>query len=125
MISAYLAMDEITLTTEQSDAFVALGAEWCIVNRRLGKQLVSALAPEDKITTILAAMAPYHPRLLGVWDEQGQPLAAYPVRAAEYLEVMPDDITMPANPNDPPIITRPTVARDCCGWAGWSPRIFP
>lgn len=125
MISAYLSMDEIALTPAQSDAFVALGAEWCIVGRRLGKQLVSALAPEDKIATILTAMAPYHPRLLGVWDQLGVPLVAYPVRAGEYIEVMPDDITMPSDPAQPPILTRPTQARDVCGWAGWNPRIFP
>lgn len=120
-ISAYLAMDSVALTPEQSLAAQQAGGEWVIVHARNGRQLVSALAPEDKIPGLLALLAPYHPRLLGVWDEQGVALVAYPVRTAEYIEVMPDDITA----GDPPILTRPTEARDVCGWAGWLPRQFP
>jgi hypothetical protein len=120
-ISAYLAMDEYTLPPEQAQQFTDLGAEWCVVNRIGGKQLVSALAPEDKIQQMLDLLAPLHPRLLGVWDQQGQALVAYPVRTAEYIAVMPDDISA----DMPPILTRPTEARDVCGWAGWLPRIFP
>lgn len=119
-ISAYLSMDEYSLSPSQSAAAAEAGAEWCVVNRIGGKQLVSATAPEDAIPGLMALLAPYRPTLLGVWDEQGQPLPAYPVRTADYIAVMPDDIS-----GDPPVRTRPTVARDVCGWAGWLPRIFP
>lgn len=123
-ISAYLAMDEYTLTSGESGAAAEAGGEWVVVNHIGGRKLVSALAPEAAIPSLMSMLAPHHPRLLGVWDEQGVALVAYPVRTAEYIEVMPDDITMAPNPTDPPIVTRPTVARDVCGWAGWMPRSF-
>lgn len=123
-ISAYLSMNEARLTNEQTEAARAAGGEWVIVSVRDGRQLVSCLAPEPLIQALMGMLAAHHPRLLGVWDIAGQPLLDYPVRTAEYLTLMPD-VVVSVDADSLPILSRPTVARDVCLWAGWAERSFP
>lgn len=122
-ISAYLIMDEATLPEAGAAAARAAGGEWAIVNRRGGRQLVSCLAPAGMIPPLLSMLHPYHPVLVGVWDVDGAQVSFDRAQLPAYIEVMPDDITS-TGADSPPVLTRPTVARDVCAWAGWAERVM-
>ena len=122
-ISAYLIMDEATLSEASAEAARKAGGEWVIVNRRNGRQLVSCLAPAEMIPALMQMLAPYAPALVGVWDQDGINLSIDPVQLDNYVAVMPD-LCESAGPDSPPTLTRPTVPKDVCFWAGWDERRF-
>jgi len=123
IISAYLSMTQTILPESMSEAARKAGGEWVVVNAIDGRQLVSCLAPESAIIALMTLLLPYSPSLLGVWGLDGTPIDGHPIKTAEYLSLMPDDVAT-TGVDDLPVLTRPTTARDVCLWAGWEPRRF-
>jgi hypothetical protein len=122
-VSAYLIMDEATLSEASAAAAHKAGGEWVVVNKRNGRQLVSCLAPAEMVPALLQMLAPHHPILVGTWDSDGVCADLDPAQLAAYVEVMPDDCTS-TGADTLPIHARPTAPRDVCLWAGWAERLF-
>jgi hypothetical protein len=122
-ISAYLIMDDATLPEASAEVARKAGGEWVIVNKRNGRQLVSCLAPTEMIPALMQMLTPYHPSLVGVWDLEGMCLSIDPAQILPYIDVMPDLVTS-TGADTPATLSRPTVARDVCFWAGWGERCF-
>lgn len=121
LVSAYLILDDVPLSEEAAVFVKSFGAFWRHLHHRNGRQLVDAMAPEDAVPAILAAMAPLHPLVAGLWHDDGSPAHRdlYPFCGAELVEVMPDVAHGEGQPT-----TRPTAPFEFHRWAGWAERVM-
>ena len=64
------------------------------------------------------------PRVIAAFNEEtGKRLLGIPIDVAEYLAVAPDIITPAANPEDPPVLSRPVAYQQTHTYAGWPAHI--
>jgi hypothetical protein len=119
-ISTLFIIDDVELTESQSKAFRQLFAEWTIVNRKLGRMLISALINDDTFDTAQTALHVYNPVVIGKWDSDGNQIAAV-AHLEAYISMLPAKFELV---NNQLVQVQRAEAVDVSGWSGWGERLF-
>lgn len=119
-ISVLFAMDAVTLPEPQREALRVQTAQWVEVSAVGARQMIAALIDPALLETLRLALAPTNPILIGAWRPDGSALdpEAYPFAAAEYLALMPDEVSYDADGNEVSR-TPPTAPAQIHNWSGW------
>lgn len=99
---------------EDASTFRAFG-QWVLLHERAGRILFDGVCEPEVVAQVEGALTAMGkaPKIIGAWQQDGTPIAAYPLDTAEWLVVAPDTLDENLTP------TRPTTFREVHRWAGW------